>query len=106
MWDLLLYDKVISGPNIKLLLESTLYRADSKEGKLTTAYVHNDSTELLYRIHAKYFVDATGDSEEKGNYQRVNRHQFSAVNASAIRVRVTATNGDELARIFEVRCYA
>ncbi len=62
MWDLLLYDKVISEPNIKLLLESTLYRADSKEGKLTTAYVRNDSTELLYRIHAKYFVDATGDS--------------------------------------------
>ena len=62
MWDLLLYDKVISEPNIKLLLESTLYRADSKEGKLTTAYVRNDSTELLYRISAKYFVDATGDS--------------------------------------------
>ena len=55
MWDLLLYDKVISEPNIKLLLESTLYRADSMEGRLTTAYVRNDSTELLYRIHAKYF---------------------------------------------------
>ena len=53
-------------------------------------------------------VDGTtpNNSESDSNYQRVNRHQFSAVNASAIRVHVTATNGDELARIFEVRCYA
>ncbi len=62
MWDLLLYDKVISEPNIKLLLESSLYRADTQEGKITTAYVRNDATEHLYRIRAQYFVDATGDS--------------------------------------------
>ena len=62
MWDLLLYDKVISEPNIKLLLESSLYRADTREGKITTAYVRNDATEHLYRIRAQYFVDATGDS--------------------------------------------
>ena len=76
MWDLLLYDKVISEPNIKLLLESSLYRADTKEGKITTAYVRNDATEHLYRIRAEYFVDATGDSRlglESGAVMRSGR---------------------------------
>jgi hypothetical protein len=42
----------------------------------------------------------------KGNFQRLNRHKVGTVETDAIRVHVTATNGDELARIFEVRCYA
>jgi hypothetical protein len=42
-----------------------------------------------------------------GNHQRVNRHQLEgAVEAQSIRIQVRATNGDLLARIFEVRCYA
>jgi hypothetical protein len=41
-----------------------------------------------------------------GNHQRLRRHEFSPIEAAAIRVRITATNGDPLARIFEVRCYA
>jgi hypothetical protein len=40
-----------------------------------------------------------------GNHQRQNRLQFAAIEAQAIRVHVRATNGDSLARIFEVRCY-
>jgi hypothetical protein len=41
-----------------------------------------------------------------GNHQRLNRHRFPAVEAQAIRLHVRATNGDRLARVFEVRCYA
>jgi hypothetical protein len=33
-------------------------------------------------------------------------HRFDAVRASSLRIHVQATNGDALARIFEVRCYA
>ena len=40
-----------------------------------------------------------------GNHQRLNRRRFEPVDAAAIRVHVTATNGDPSARIFEVRCY-
>jgi hypothetical protein len=40
-----------------------------------------------------------------GNYQRLRRHRGSA-ETDAIRVLITATNGDEMARIFEIRCYA
>lgn len=41
-----------------------------------------------------------------GNHQRLRRHQFEAVTTDKIRVQITATNGSELARLFEIRCYA
>ena len=42
----------------------------------------------------------------KGNFQRLVRHHFDAVEAQSVRLVVHATNGDALARVFEVRCYA
>ena len=40
-----------------------------------------------------------------GNHQRLRRHDFKPVQASAVRLKVTATNGDKLARLYEIRCY-
>ncbi|MFP4501338.1 MAG: FAD-dependent oxidoreductase [Candidatus Hydrogenedentota bacterium] len=40
-----------------------------------------------------------------GNYQRLRRHTFSPVDAKAVRIHCTATNGNPEARIYEVRCY-
>jgi hypothetical protein len=40
-----------------------------------------------------------------GNYQRMRRHDFQPVTARRVRIHVNETNGDPLARIFEVRCY-
>jgi hypothetical protein len=60
--------------------------------------------ELLYR--------APGIAEWKtlcritGNYQRLRRHAFEPVTADALRLLVTATNGSDTARIYEMRCYA
>jgi hypothetical protein len=45
-------------------------------------------------------------AERKGNHQRLARHDFPAVQAQAIRLHIQATNGDEQARVFEIRCYA
>ena len=42
----------------------------------------------------------------KGNHQRLRRHRIEPVEAQAVRIHITATNGDDFARIFEVRCYA
>jgi hypothetical protein len=42
----------------------------------------------------------------KGNHQRLRRHRIDAVEAAAVRVHVHKTNGDDFARIFEIRCYA
>ena len=41
----------------------------------------------------------------RNNHQRLRRHRISPVEAAAVRIQITATNGDRLARLFEVRCY-
>lgn len=41
-----------------------------------------------------------------GNFLRLVRHDWEPVRTSALRLRVMKTNGDPLARIFEIRCYA
>ncbi len=43
--------------------------------------------------------------EIKGNYLRKRIHTFDGIEADRIRVWVIATNGDPMARIFEIRCY-
>jgi hypothetical protein len=55
-----------------------------------------------------YAVTADGKMVAKvtGNYQRVNRLKFEAVEAKSIRVSITATNGLEQGRVFEIRCYS
>ena len=62
LWDLLLYDKVMSEPNITLLLETALFAASVTAGRITEAMARCDKSEHLYRIRAKLFCDCTGDS--------------------------------------------
>lgn len=62
LWDLLLYDKVKREPNITLLLDTTLFAAETKEGLIQRVLARCDKTEHLYRIAARQFLDCTGDS--------------------------------------------
>ncbi|NWG13255.1 MAG: FAD-dependent oxidoreductase [Acidobacteria bacterium] len=62
LWDLLLYDKVIGEKNIRLLLDSTLYRAAMSGNRIRSVLVRCDRSEHLYRIAATIFIDCTGDS--------------------------------------------
>ena len=62
LWDLLLYDKVVSEPNITLLLETALYSAAVKNSRITEVMARCDKSENLYHIRAKIFCDCTGDS--------------------------------------------
>ena len=62
LWDLLLYDKVVSEPNITLLLDTTVYGASVKDGRIAEVSARCDRSEHLYRIRAKIFCDCTGDS--------------------------------------------
>jgi hypothetical protein len=39
------------------------------------------------------------------NHQRLNRHTFEPAEAKAVRLHVTATNGADTARVYEIRCY-
>jgi hypothetical protein len=80
MWDLLLYDRVVSEPNITLLLETTLFRAVVESGRIREVHARCDKTEHLYRIRAPLFVDATGDSRlalEAGAEMRTGREARS-----------------------------
>lgn len=43
--------------------------------------------------------------EMRGNFLRLVKHQFEPVEVNAIRIDVQKTNGDQFARIFEIRCY-
>ena len=50
--------------------------------------------------------DAIVAKEEiRGNFQRLNRIDLRGTTCDAVRIKVLATNGDEYARIFEIRLY-
>ncbi len=62
LWDLLLYDKIISEPNCTLLLDTTCYAAEVKDGKIVRTLARCDKTEHIYRVTSRFFADCTGDS--------------------------------------------
>jgi hypothetical protein len=62
LWDLLLYDKVMSEPKITLLLDTVLFSAATRDGRITGVRARCDKTEHLYDITAKVYMDCTGDS--------------------------------------------
>jgi hypothetical protein len=85
IWDLMLYDKVISEPNITLLLDSPLCAAARKGNRIEEVMVRCDKTEILYRIKAQFFCDATGDCRlglEAGAEMRIGRESRSEFNES------------------------
>jgi hypothetical protein len=61
IWDLLLYDKVVSEPGIRLLLDSVVCGATVADGRIVQALARCDKTEHLYEITATQFIDCTGD---------------------------------------------
>lgn len=80
IWDLMLYDRLIREPNITLLLDSAVYAADTKGGKIERAHVRSDKTEHLYTVPAKIFMDCTGDCRlglEAGASMRMGREPRS-----------------------------
>ena len=80
LWDLLLYDKLVSEPNVTLLLDTVVFAADVREGVIQRAWARSDKTEHLYEIAAKVYLDCTGDSRlalEAGAEMRFGREARS-----------------------------
>lgn len=80
LWDLMLYDKCVREPNLTLLLDTAVTAAETEDGRVRRVIARCDKTEHLYRIAAKIFVDATGDSRlalEAGAEFRVGREDKS-----------------------------
>ncbi|MCP5113486.1 MAG: FAD-dependent oxidoreductase, partial [bacterium] len=100
MWDLLLYDKVLSEPNITLLLDTSIYGAKKEGNRITEVMARCDATEHIYRIAAKMFCDSTGDSRlglEVGAKLRLGREARSEFNESlALEKADDATLGSSL----------
>jgi len=86
--------------------ELTLTSSDSINSGIIRA--PQPETVKDYELQYRSSADGTWESlvQATGNHQRLVRHKFAAVAAQAIRLVVTATNGEKLARVFEVRCYA
>ncbi len=62
IWDLILYDKVISEPNITLLLDTAVVDAEVADGKITRITAASPMLAERYPIEARYFIDCTGDA--------------------------------------------
>lgn len=62
MWSLMLYDKIMREPLIRLILDTTVYAAETSGNLITRVMARCDKTETLFRIRAKYFSDCTGDA--------------------------------------------
>jgi hypothetical protein len=58
-----------------------------------------------YEVQVLYGDSAKTVVKVEGNYQRKRVHQFEPQLATGIRLVVHATNGDQSARVFEVRVY-
>jgi len=63
IWDLILYDKVISEPNLTLLLDTALIDAVVTDGRIASAAAISPLLEEYYDIEARFFIDCTGDGK-------------------------------------------
>jgi hypothetical protein len=61
LFDLLLYDRIVSEPNITLLLDTTATGCEISQGRILSAGAVRHSTEDEFTIRARYFADCTGD---------------------------------------------
>ena len=87
---------------VQEVLPNTQFRVELTNGASVLAYAGGKVVRHRIRILA-------GDrrlAEVKNNHQRLNRHKFAPVTTDRIRIQIDATNGSDLARIFEIRCYA
>jgi hypothetical protein len=85
--------------------ELTLTSSDSHNKNMIRA--PQPETVRDYRLLAR-----TSDGKETellaitANHQRLRRHEFQPIEAQSLKIQITATNGSDTARIYEVRCYA
>jgi hypothetical protein len=83
----------------------TLSSQDSQNAKMIRAAQPETvrDYELLYKASPE--GDYLSLVKASGNWQRLRRHRFEPVQMQSLRLRITATNGSDTARVFEIRCY-
>lgn len=61
VWDHVLYDFVTREPNLKLFLNTSAMKSETENGAIVSATCYQLTTELVYYIKAKQFIDCSGD---------------------------------------------
>lgn len=61
MFDYVLYDKILSNPNITMLFDTSLFEVYKSKRSISHIKAFCSQTEEVYTIKAKYFADCTGD---------------------------------------------
>jgi hypothetical protein len=84
--------------------ELTLTSSDSHNAKMIRAPQPETVRDYAIRVRTDDGRDVEV-ARVTGNHQRLRRHDFAPVLARSVRLEVTATNGSDLARVYEVRCY-
>ena len=111
-WLELAWDKPQSLRKIQLTFDSGFIRelTLSSSDNTNKGIIRAPQPETVKKYSLQYQTAEGKDWVElasvDNNHQRICRHSFAAVNAQRIRIHVKETNGDKLARVFEVRCYA
>jgi hypothetical protein len=82
----------------------TLTMSDHHTGK--TIRAPQPETVRDYTLEARQDGGWRELARETGNYQRLRVHHLQPLQTQSLRLRVTATNGDPAARLFELRTYA
>lgn len=62
LFDLMLYDLCLREPNLELLLDTSIYRAEVDGERIARVHARCDKTETLHRIEARTYADCTGDA--------------------------------------------
>ncbi len=62
VWDLILYDKVVSEKNIRLLLDTSVIDVTVDRDRIRSIKAVSSWVEEYYEIEGHYFVDCTGDA--------------------------------------------
>ena len=108
-WIELSWKNPVKFNTIQLVFDTGLHRTlrISGEDRVYNMQERHAQPETVadYKIEARNRNKITPLVEAKDNYLRLVEHKFQPTEADAIRITVQRTNGDELARIFEVRCY-
>jgi hypothetical protein len=109
-WIELGWKKPQSIREVQITFDSGLHRRLYLSGQDGEYYsqVRDAQPELAadYSVELKQGGEYKTIAEVENNYLRLRRHRFDPVTADAVRINIHRTRGDDLARIFEVRCYS
>jgi len=108
-WIELYWDKSLKINKIEMILDTGLNRFLRISGQdiVQADQILGPQPETIsdYVIELRKKNKVLASKGSRNNYKRRVVHEFNPIDVDAVRITVNKTNGDALARIFEIRCY-